>query len=216
MNSKVLKFVTLGIGCLCGLLAVFNLISSIIRLTELNTNNEVVVNIAITLIATISLAGAVAFALLAIPCIMPVVKPDKECKLQLFPAAVYGLIQVLLQLVLMIFWHGYETAYCWIVLIFGVGVVVAFVLSMLQSDNKTKTIIALVCAGVAFVLATVCLSNNGGLGLACDIFAMFTMMTIIAYFVLTMIPAKGNSETKKEEPVAKEEVETKEETEVQE
>lgn len=198
MNSKILKYVSVGIGALCALVAVFNFVLAIIQLTHINTDNSAKLNIYYVLVSVLTLAITVGFAFFAYYLIMAYFKKGEAADFEKLPALVYAGGQFMLSLLVMIMWEGYKDSRTWILFIFAILVIVAYIVSLNQQDAKNKAIVSIVMGFLAFVLATVALSRNGGLSLVCDLFSMFTMMGIIGFYVLKLIPTNDKKEEKEE------------------
>ena len=215
MNKKVLKYITLGIGCGCGATALFNIINAIFCITYINVDNQALINVGLIMRSVVGLAAACGFGLLCYVNVMAFVN-DKESKYQKYPVSLFGVVIALSELVNMIFFYGYQDALCYVLLVLAASVIVVFVLALLQEDKKNALILDLVAAGIAFTVAVVSSSYNGGWGLACDLFSMFTIMGVIGYLVCLVIinnnkqPKETKTEEVKEEAKAEEVKEEKE------
>ena len=206
MNSKVFKYVSLGIGCLIALVALLNLIAGILHFTDIDSDAPAQYNIYVIILAIVSIGFAAVGGFIAYVLINDYLKDNGKSNIMGLFALAYGCVQALISIAAFALARGYEIAIVWVVFVIAIAVIVGFFVAKTQTDEKTKYIAYIVTAGIGFVLSTIKLSNNGGIGLACDLFSMFTMMGIAGYYVLKLIPTTTSNEPKQEaKPEVKEE-----------
>ena len=212
MNSKVFKYVKLGIGCLSALVALFCVILAILSLVNLDFSEFTLFDVYLILSSLVTVGMAVCYGLVGYALIMGFVNAKDDEKLVNLPALIYAAGEGLIFLLAICFAQGYRVALLWVALILAIGSVVAFFIAKTQTEEKNKYIVYIVMATIAFVVCTLQFEGNGGLGLVCNIFSFMMIMGVCGYYVCKLIPTSNSSnkedtpkeEAKVEEPKSEE------------
>lgn len=207
MSKKVLTYVSLAVGCLACIAAVFYLINTIRTASGYPWADSEVKSIIYEVVVVLTLACATVLLALGGVRIMKnfLDKKDNTYSFLALPMATYFAAEVIFAGIYIGFWDlGAVRSYMFAAI--GIcGLVLTLVPLFGKTDEKNSKLVALVAAIVGFVLSVVDLTYAGGAAL---VFIMF-MFGCIAAIYITYVFVEYNNAPKAE---AKEEkaIETKE------
>ena len=220
MNKKTLNVVSLIAGCAAAAVALFYVINTIIFLTKFSSELGAKYNVLIAIYAVLFLAASALLAIVGVFIIKDFVNKKEEKPSRLIYAGfIFFAFTALINLVSVCFNNG-GAAINWVMLVFGVaGMVIALLIEMAKFEGNIKSILAMVLAGLGFVLVIVQLAGGADtLGVFTALFLMALFISVFLYFLFGLLIASNGNNTEVKEVETKEEaevkeIETKEETE---
>ena len=191
MNKNTLKVFSLVVGILVCVIALFDLISSLISLVKfvdaVKSLNDGKYIAYLSILFLISLASIVLNAIVGAYIIKAYVSKTDEAKYMEYPAIIYFSVRAIAALLAMIFW-GADNATAWILLILAVGGLVLLILNRYSKyDGNTKNILRLVAMGIGFVLSIVVLTGSDGINVVTNLCAVALFVILFLYYLFKML-----------------------------
>lgn len=211
MSKKVLTYVSLAVGCLAAVAAIFYLVNAIQVATNYNwVDGEIKTTIYEILIVITLLCATVGYCLGGVRIIKAFLdKKDVNYSYFALPMATYFAAKIIFAGIYLGFWELGDVG-TWIFAALAIGGLVLVLLPVLgKTDEKNSKLVALIAAIAGFVLSLVDLINAGGVNAAALVFVMFMFACVAAIYVTYVFTEYNNapkSEAKEEKAVeAKEE-----------
>ena len=208
MTKKVLNYVSLAVGCLACVAAIFYLINTINTASNVNWSvDEMGWKYIIYIIAVIA-----ALALTTIGLVFGGVRiiktflDKKEITDSFFvlPMAIYFASELVFSGLTLGFW-GLDSIRAWIFAVLALGgLFITFCPTLGKLDEKNSKLTYLCASILGFVLSIVDLANAGGVGAAGLVFIMFMFACVAAIYityVFTTYNATKTEEVKEEKAV---------------
>ena len=220
MNKKNLGLVSLCVGCVSFVAAIFFLINGILGLTDFSSYLSVATNIELGLYALVNIVAALGFAFAAFKLVMPFInkqEPNGEGKYVSLAAASYFCAVAVGNLITIIFNIKYVGARSWVIFILGaIGLVLVLCPLFAKLDKKASKIVLAVAGLLGFVLSIVELTTDGALSFATLVFFMLDFLVITCYFAFDFLIENNNNTTTATKAEVKEEAKAEEATEAKE
>lgn len=188
MNAKTVKVSSLVASCLIAVVAVFSLISSILKFTDINSNYEAKVNVYFIIIGLLTLVATAAYCFSALLGFKNYLNNKNDKDYSYLATCTYLGFLVLTDFLTMCFF-GFDTAKGWVVLVLAIGAIVLLALSKYgKFENKIlNPIFVLISVVLSFVIVVVELAYSNGFDIATNIFNMFMFMGIFIYLLFDFL-----------------------------
>lgn len=192
MNKKTLNIVSIVVGGIAALVAVFFFVKTIIALTDYASGSwdgVVKYNIYVTICAILFALLAVALGFAAFKLIKGFLdKKDAAVEAIAFPVIAYLAYEAIFNFNGMCFW-GFDSGRAWATLILAAGGAVVALLALFMKGlaANVKSILLIVASGLAFVVAIMALTNVGGFDTAVYVFTMLLYVATTCYFIFDIV-----------------------------
>ena len=197
MSKKVLTYVSLAVGCLACIAAIFYLVNTISTSTNANWSAEemgwkYIIYIMVVLVALALTTIGLCFGGVRI---IKSYLDKKEINNSLFvlPMATYFASELVFAGLQLGFW-GLDSIRSWIFAVIALGgLFITFCPTLGKLDEKNSKLTYLCASILGFVLSIVALTNAGGVGAAALVFVMFMFGCVAAIYITYVFTEYNNA-----------------------
>jgi hypothetical protein len=199
MNKNTLKIFSFVVGILLCVIALFDLISTLISMGKMfqamGSINDGKYTAYYILQLILSFASIALFAIVGAFIINSYVKKTNEESFMEYPAIIFFGIKVIQSFVFMCF-YGVSYGDVWVRLILSVaGLVLLILVRLSQIEKNQKDILRLVGIGIGFVLAVVGLSGSSDIGIVTSLCLTALFVILFLYYLFKMLIKDESNET---------------------
>lgn len=194
MTKKVLTYVSLAVGCLACIAAIFYLANTIMTATDVDWANGTVKSNIYSGVVVVALAlTTIGLALGGVKIIKDFLdKKELNNNLYIFPMAVYFASVLVFNGLNIGFW-ALDYIRGWILAVIALGGLFITLCPILgKLDEKNSKLAILAAAILGFVLAIVDLAYAGGVSAAALVFVMFMFGAVAAIYVTYVVTSASN------------------------